>query len=104
MTCMKSKFAISIALTSVYFAFPTCYTKVLAILYNAINCGDDPYGSLIAYGLAFSSLGDISLEISKSDKFYFMCGLIFFLIGHLFYIRGNINYMSYIVFVLVDDV
>lgn len=86
---LKSKFATSIALASIYFAFPTLWTKVLAILYNAVNCGDDPYGSLIAYGLAFSSLGDISLEISKSDKFYFMCGLIFFLIGHLFYIKGN---------------
>lgn len=79
---------ITAGLVGVYFAFPSPYTKILAILYLVLNCGYDTYGQMIAYGLAISSLGDIALEVDRTNPMFFLAGLVFFLIAHLFYIRG----------------
>ena len=87
---------ISAALALTYFAYPSQWTKILPILFNAYNCNDDSYGTTISYGLAFSALGDISLEISSTDPLYFMAGLVFFLIGHVFYIKGKRRYAKYL--------
>lgn len=78
-------------LAVVYFMYPSEWTKIIPILWMALNCGSDHYGSLIGYGLAVSSLGDIALEMNRSDPMYFMAGLVFFLIAHILYIQGNSN-------------
>ena len=87
-TSSAGTFAISAVLSMLYFVYPRQWTKILPILYAASKCHNDKYGSAIAYGLAFSSLGDISLEMETSKELYFMVGLVFFLIGHLFYLKG----------------
>lgn len=81
-------FSVAGALALVYFIYPSEWTKILPILYMALNCGSDKYGTLIAYGLAVSSLGDIALEMDRTNPMYFMAGLIFFLIAHILYIKA----------------
>ena len=86
--CSLCNFALSAILSVAYFVYPRQWTKILPILFNASLCHSDKYGSAIAYGLAFSSLGDIALEMETSKDMYFLVGLVFFLIGHLFYVKG----------------
>lgn len=86
--CYKCNFATSAALAVVYFLFPSQWTKILPVLFNAVHVDHDAYGTLIGYGLAFSALGDIALEISSTDAMYFMAGLAAFLVAHLFYIKA----------------
>jgi uncharacterized membrane protein YhhN len=96
--CNKSKtgcditvnFMVTLALVMVYFTYPNEWTKIMPIMWLALNCGSDKYGSLIGYGLAISSLGDIALEMDRTDPKLFMAGLVFFLVAHILYIQGEL--------------
>jgi uncharacterized membrane protein YhhN len=67
-------FIASILLSGVYFAFPTPATKVLVIyflvLFPILFKESGVKFSLVSLGLAFSSIGDILLEISGDGLFF----------------------------------
>jgi alkenylglycerophosphocholine hydrolase len=71
------KITVSLVLISVYFTYPSIYTKSPPIIWNALSCNlSDKYGKLMAVGLFFGALGDITIEFS------FLAGLLMFLVNH----------------------
>lgn len=83
-------FALGAVLSCLYFVFPNPLTKPIVIW--TLSClsflQKHDYGFYVGMGLIFSSFGDILLEISESDKLFFIGGLVNFLIAHIFYIVG----------------
>lgn len=71
------KVVISIALSYLYFSYPSVLTKCLPVLWDALCCNRDEYGRAIALGLMLGACGDATIGYN------FVIGLVFFLLNHL---------------------
>lgn len=78
LTVATLKTAVTIALSGIFFIFPSVVTKCLPVFWSAVICSHNKYGMLIGVGLVFGAIGDITIEYS------FITGLVFFLVNHLF--------------------
>ena len=89
--CNKSKFLISALLSIAYVYFPSQWTKVLPLIYNAMNCADGHYGVGIAWGLIFSALGDVAVENRAGNVEFVKYGLMLYAAANLLYVKGMIS-------------